>query len=140
MEAAVSLTAAIAESIHTRDIVIDLFAAGPEIYLFRTPQTGARFDSVLEILSTVEGSANDPLLVLPDVLTESLESIASVVFVTLNWDERRRNCVERIRESGRGVKVLLVREKQTTIAAPEDGEQFLTIAPQAILAGEVRSL
>ena len=140
LEAAVSLTAAIAESIHTRDIVIDLFAAGPEIYLFRTPQTGARFDSVLEILSTVEGSANDPLLVLPDVLTESLESIASVVFVTLNWDERRRNCVERIRESGRGVKVLLVREKQTTIAAPEDGEQFLTIAPQAILAGEVRSL
>ena len=140
LEAAVSLTAAIAESLHTREIVIDLFAAGPEIYLFRTPQTGARFDSVLELLSTVEGSATDPLLVVPDALTEALESIASVVFVTLNWDERRRVCIERIRESGRGVKVLLVRETPPTLEAPTDNEQFQTIAPRAILAGEVRSL
>ena len=140
LEAAVALTAAIAESIHTRDIVIDLFVAGPEIYLFRTPQTGARFDSVLEILATVEGSVKDPLLVLPDALTEVMESISSVVFVVLDWDERRRNCVERMREAGRGVRVLLVREKPPTLDAPEDNERFQTIAPRAILAGEVRSL
>ena len=140
LEAAVALTAAIAESIHTRDIVIDLFAVGPEIYLFRTPQTGARFDSVLELLATVEGAAKDPMQVVPDALTEALESIASVVFVALDWDERRRSCVERIRESGRGVKVLLVREKPPTLEAPSNNDQFQTIAPRAILAGEVRSL
>ncbi len=140
LEAAVSLTAAIAESIHTRDIVIDLFVAGPEIYLFRTPQTGARFDSVLEILASVEGSMKDPLRVVPDALTEVMESISSVVFVVLDWDERRRSCVERMRESGRGVRVLLVREKPPTLEAPVDNEQFQTIAPRAILAGEVRSL
>jgi hypothetical protein len=36
--------------------------------------------------------------------------------------------------------VLLVREKPPTLEAPEDNERFLTIAPRAILAGEVRSL
>ncbi len=140
LEAAVSLTAAIAESIHVREIVIDLFVAGPEIYLFRSPQTGTRLDSILEILSGVEGAATDPLLVLPGPLTETLESIASVVFVVLDWDERRRDCVERIRESGRGVKVVLVREKPPTIEAPVDNDQFQTVAPRSILAGEVRSL
>ena len=140
LEAAVSLTAAIAESIHVREIVIDLFVAGPEIYLFRSPQTGTRLDSILEILSGVEGAATDPMLVLPGPLTETLESIASVVFVVLDWDERRRDCVERIRESGRGVKVVLVREKPPTIEAPVDNDQFQTVAPRSILAGEVRSL
>ena len=123
-----------------REIVIDLFVAGPEIYLFRSPQTGTRLDSILEILSGVEGAATDPLLVLPGPLTETLESIASVVFVVLDWDERRRDCVERIRESGRGVKVVLVREKPPTIEAPVDNDQFQTVAPRSILAGEVRSL
>ena len=140
LEAAVSLTAAIAESIHVCEIVIDLFVAGPEIYLFRSPQTGTRLDSILEILSGVEGSATDPLLVLPGPLTETLESIASVVFVVLDWDARRRDCVERIRESGRGVKVVLVREKPPTIEAPIDNDQFQTVSPRSILAGEVRSL
>lgn len=140
LEAAVSLTAAIAESIHVREIVIDLFVAGPEIYLFRSPQASTRLDSILEILSGVEGSVADPLLVLPGPLTETLESIASVVMVVLDWDERRRDCVERIRESGRGVKVVLVREKPPTITAPVDSDQFQTVAPRAVLAGEVRSL
>lgn len=140
LEAAIALTAAIAESIHVREIVIDLFVAGPEIYLFRSPQTGTRLDSILEILSGVERSIPDPLLVLPGPLTETLESIASVVFVVLDWDERRRGCVEQIRESGRGVKVVLVRETPPTILAPVESDQFQTVAPGSILAGEVRSL
>ena len=81
-----------------------------------------------------------PLQVLPGPLTETLESIASVVFVVLDWDERRRDCVERIRESGRGVKVVLVREKPPKIEAPVDNDQFQTVSPRSILAGEARSL
>ena len=140
LEAAVSLSAAIAESIHAREIVIDLLVAGPEIYLFRTPQTGARFDSILEILSSAEGSHTDPLRVITEPLQEVLESISSIVFIALNWDERRRDFVEQMRESGRGVKVLLVRATPPTLEAPMDSEQFLTIAPSAVQAGEVRSL
>ncbi len=140
LEAAVSLTAAIAESIHARDIVIDLFVAGPEIYLFRTPQAGSRFDSLLELLATVEGTAQDPLRVLPDPLLESLESISSILFIALDWDARRRDLVERIRESGRGIRVVLVRAQPSTLEAPVESEGFQTVTPSLVLAGEVRSL
>lgn len=140
LEAAVALAAAIAESIHAREIVIDLLVAGPEIYLFRSPQTGARFDSILEILSITEGSPTDPLLVLPGPLTEVLDSISSIIMITLDWDKRRRDSVEQIRESGRGLKVLLVRTTPPTIEAPVDSEQFLTVTPRAILGGEIQSL
>ena len=140
LEAAVSLTAAIAESMHTREIVIDLFVAGPEIYLFRTPQADSRLDTLLEILSTVEMTAQDPMRVLPEPLMESLESISSIIILVLDWDERRRDIVERIRESGRGVRVLLIRSTPTTIMAPDESVEFQTIAPALILAGEVRSL
>ncbi len=140
LEAAVALAAAIAESIHAREIVIDLLMAGPEIYLFRTPQAGARFDSILEILSITEGSPTDAMRVIPGPLTEVLDSISSIILIALDWDEQRREYVEQMRESGRGVKVLLVRATSPAIVAPVDSEQFLTVTPRAILNGEVRSL
>jgi len=140
LEAAVSLSAAIAEALHAKEIVIDLLVAGPEIFLFRTPQTASRFDSILEILATVAGTPQDSMPVLLEPLMNSLESISSIVFVTLDWDERRQEIVERMRDSGRGVRVLLVRSRPPSIPAPADCADFQTISPPLILAGEVRSL
>ena len=139
-ESAVSLAAAISEALHSREIVIDLLVAGPEIYLFHTPHTGSRFDTVLQILSTVEATALDPMRVLLEPLIESLASISSIIFVALDWDERRRDIVDQIRESGRGVRVLLIRSTPTTIQTPGDSVDFQTISPDLILSGEVRSL
>ncbi len=140
LESAVSLCAAIAEALHSREIVIDLFVAGPEIYLFRTPHAGSRLDTVLQILASVETTGDDAFRVLPDSLMESLESISSIVFVVLDWDERRRDLVDRIRQSGRGVRVLLIRNTPPQVEPPDESLEFLAIEPEQIIKGEVRSL
>lgn len=140
LEAAVALTAAIAESLHHREIVIDLFAPGPELYLFQTPQTQARFDTILELLSKVETAKQDPVPLMLAPLQESMESMASAVLVLLDWDESRRHLVTTIRETGRGVRVLLVRSAPTTIPLPPESDHILSIEPELILSGEVRSL
>lgn len=139
-EAAISLTAAIAEALHGREIVIDLFVAGPEVYLFRTPNSDSRLDTVLELLAPAESTANDPMQVLPGPLMETLESISSIIVVLLNWDERRQSLVNQIRETGRGVRVLLIRGTSPTISLPEESLDFQVIEPEQIISGEVRSL
>lgn len=140
IDAAVALAAAISESMHAREIVTDLFAAGPEVYLFRSRQTAARFDSILEILASAQGTPADPFLVLPGALREILESIASVVLIALDWDERRQACVEEMRETGIGVRVILVRSQPATQSFPEGFDGSMQIDPRLILAGEVRWL
>lgn len=140
LEAAVALAAAISESMHAREIVTDLFAAGPEIYLFRSRQTGSRFDSILEILATIQSSPVDPFLVLPEAIREVLDSIASVVLIALDWDERRQACVEQMRETGIGVRVLLVRSQPPTLPFVDGLEGNAVIDPGRILAGEIRWL
>ena len=140
LEAAVSLSSAIAESMQAREIVIDLFVAGPEIYLFQSSHSGTRLDTLQELFATVETASTDAWQVLPEPLMESLETISSIVFVLLDWDHRRQELIERIRETGRGVRVLLVRSTPTTDKAPAECDEFQTIAPPLILSGGVRSL
>src|SRR5690606_17421882 len=48
MEAAVSLTAAVADALTRGEHVIDIFAAGPEIHVFRAGRHAASVDQVLE--------------------------------------------------------------------------------------------
>ena len=139
-ESATSLTAAIAEALHGRDIVIDLFVAGPEVYLFRTPNSESRLDTVLELLASAETTTSDPFQVLPAPLMETLDAISSIVFVLLSWDERRQNLVNQIRETGRGVRVLLIRGPAPSTMVPEESLDFQLIEPEQIASGEVRSL
>ena len=139
-EAATSLTAAVAEALHSREIVIDLFVAGPEVFLFRSPNTESRLDTVLELLASVEATSDDPMRVLSLPLMETLESISSIVIVLLDWDDRRQTLVNQIRESGRGVRVLLIREHSPSAMLPEESLEFQVIAPTQIRDGEICSL
>ncbi|RLS35896.1 MAG: hypothetical protein DWH81_13420, partial [Planctomycetota bacterium] len=62
------------------------------------------------------------------------------VFVLLSWDERRQNLVNQIRETGRGVRVLLIRGHVPSTMVPEESLDFQLIEPEQIASGEVRSL
>ncbi|MCA9015550.1 MAG: DUF58 domain-containing protein, partial [Planctomycetaceae bacterium] len=60
LEAGISLTASIADALSRGEYLIDLFAAGPELYVFRAGRHTAHFDNVLEILSCVDRCPDDP--------------------------------------------------------------------------------
>ena len=53
LEAAVSLTASVADAMCGGEYIIDIFAVGPKLYVFRAGRHTAHFDNVLEILAAV---------------------------------------------------------------------------------------
>ncbi len=53
--------AAVAEAINYENFAVDIFAAGPEMYVFRSPAGQGRLDAVLEILAGVDVCPPEPV-------------------------------------------------------------------------------
>lgn len=133
LEAAVSLMAAIAERLNFREHVIDLFAAGPELYVFRTATGTAHFDSVLEILAGIEPCRRNPFEQISPLVAEELETISTCVCVFLDWDATRSEFVRHVHESGCRLKGVLIRPEGTdpTAALPDqEGDWTITTASE----------
>lgn len=112
-EAAVSVSAAVADHLSKMEYVIDIFAAGPEIYHFQAGRSLAYFQDVMDILACIESSPSKvPFETLEPVLLDHLENITTTVVVLLDWDASRERLLRTIRERGSEVKVILVREGQ----------------------------
>jgi uncharacterized protein (DUF58 family) len=114
LEAAVSLSAAVADALSQGEYIIDIFAAGPELHVFRSGRHTAHFDNVLEILACVGPCRDNPFDKVTPRLIGELASISSVVCVFLDWDASRQQLVRAALEAGCHVKVLIVRDGPTT--------------------------
>ena len=122
LEAVISLTAAVAESLSDGEYLIDLFAAGPELHVFQSGRHTAHFDNVLEILAGVEPCRSDPIAKLAPALGEELLRISTAVVILLDWSDSRRRLLERIAEAGCRLKtVLVVRDHDS---APADAAEI----------------
>jgi uncharacterized protein (DUF58 family) len=139
-EAAVSMTAAVAESLSHGEYIIDLFAAGSDLHVFRSGRHTAHFENVLELLACVETSSADPVETLLPALSEELASVSTAVCVLLDWDVSRRRLMQAIREVGCELKIVIVRDGETTL--PIDGEdaEFIRVSPAAVQSREVVEL
>lgn len=122
LEAAISLSAAIADTLARAEYLIDLFAAGPELYMFRAGRHTAHFENVLEILADVDVCRTNPFDVITPALAEELASISTAICVFLGWDDARETLVRQITESGCAVKLFIVTEDSAIASAgPGDG-------------------
>ena len=110
-EAAVSLSAAVADNLAREEYVIDVFAAGPEIYHFQAGRSLAYLENVMDILACIEPCPEAPFEKIEPVLLECLENITTTVVIMLDWDERRERMLQLIRDRGSGVKAILVRDE-----------------------------
>lgn len=119
-EAAVSLSAAVADRLAREEYVIDLFAAGPEIYHFQAGRSLAYLENVMDILSCIEPCHDPPFEKIEPVMLDYLENITTTVVVLLDFDERRERMIRVIQDRGSAVKVLLVRDTPPSQELPED--------------------
>lgn len=110
LEAAISLGAAVADALSRQEYVLDLFAAGPELYHFQAGRHLAFLDDVLDVLACIEGCPEDPFPKLGPSVAESLTQISSAVVVFLDWDETRRDFARMLQDSGVQTLVVVVRE------------------------------
>lgn len=142
LEAAVSLTAAISHALALEEYIIDLFAAGSELYVFRAGRSLAHFENILEILSCVSVCHSNPFRKIAPAISGQLGAISSLICVFLDWDEEREAIVRAAAEAGCRVKAVIVREGRTTqpVYAAEALGNMAQYAPDAILKGSVDTL
>ena len=119
-----SLSAAVADALSRGEYVLDIFAAGPELYVFRSGRHTAHLDNVLEILACVEESRRNPFALVAPALVDELANISTVICVLLDWDADRQALVRRAAEAGCATKVVVVRRGRTTM--PTGGDEDWT--------------
>ncbi|MEZ0228059.1 MAG: DUF58 domain-containing protein, partial [Planctomycetota bacterium] len=124
IEAGISIGAAVADCLSRQEYVIDVFAAGPDLYHFQAGRSLAYLDNILDILACIEPCPVNPFERLAPALHAELAQISTVVAVLLDWDEVRREFVRSLEDQGVAVKVIVVRSKKPT----EDPTGYLTAA------------
>lgn len=114
-EQAVSVSASVADFLARQEYIVDLFAAGPNLYHLTAGRGLAYLDQILDILACVEAGPREPFRAIEPELTEHLSQISAIVAVFLDWDEGRRVFVNNLRAQGVAVKVVVVRDGACTL-------------------------
>lgn len=140
LEAAISLSASIADALSATEHLIDLFAAGPELYVFRAGRQLAHFDNVLEILASVDACQSDPFETIAPAVADELASITTAVCVFLDWDNSREQLARTIVESGCQLKLIIVRDGPTTEPLPAEYADIAQLGVEQIRSGGIEEL
>lgn len=141
LEAAVSLTASLAEFLSRGESLIDILAAGPETYVLESGRHVNPLNRMLEILACIETCRVLPYERLAPELADHFTRISSTVCVFLDWDEPRRQLAHAVLESGCHLKLILLRDGDTT--EPVNDSEFvdaLFLRPHDVLEGKVDEL
>lgn len=123
-EAALSVAGSIAARLASNDHVVELLAAGPELYRVAAGRGLGQLDSVLDLLACVEPAPHDaaPLADVGPAVEAEIAQIGTVFAVLLDWDEARATFVDRVRMAGAETHAVLVREGAPTRAVGPDVE------------------
>ena len=133
-ERAVSMAAAVSESMARSEYVVDLFAAGPTLHSLTIGQGTAFLDEILDLLASVDADDREEFETLETAILEYLSQITMIVCVLLDWDTVRQGFVERLRAQGAGIKVVIVRDGPCTLPPPE-GRDVTVLTSAQVDAG-----
>ena len=139
LEAALSLTASIAHHLAYGDYIVDVFAAGTNVYHFKSGRSLAQFDQILDILATIEPNHKHPISELKTTVLEEVASIGSAMLILLNWDKERKQLVDQLQSYGVKLKIIFITENPKKIIhnLPKNTQIF---TPNEIFSGKIRSI
>jgi uncharacterized protein (DUF58 family) len=109
-EAAISVLASIADYYSRSEYIVDILAAGPEIYEVSAGRSLAYLENVLDVLACLEPCHEFPFEKISPSLFDRLQRITSVVAVLQDWDQPREDFLRRVKGLGTAVRALVVRE------------------------------
>jgi uncharacterized protein (DUF58 family) len=117
-EAGISLLASIADYFSRSEHVIDILAAGPDVYQVSAGRSLAHLDNILDVLACLEPSYDPPFSRVGPLLFDKLAQLSTVVVVLQDWDEERERFLARIAALGTTVRGFVVREGPPTRPVP----------------------
>jgi uncharacterized protein (DUF58 family) len=126
-EHAVSLTAAVGDFRARQEYLVDIFAAGPTLYHLTAGRSLAYLDEILDILSCVEDTPDQPFEALEQAIVDYLAQITTIICVFLDWTPAHREFVRRVAFDGAAIKVIVSRDQPTS--TPIDDDPALGVIP-----------
>jgi uncharacterized protein (DUF58 family) len=110
LESALSLTAALTDYLTRGEYIVDIFAAGTQVYHFKAGRHLTCFDGILDILACLEPNKEHPISRLSGEVLEEISGIGSAVVILLGWDREREELVDRLRNCGTAVKAIIIED------------------------------
>jgi len=137
-EGAVSLVASVARYFEDHEYIIDLFAAGPQLYYLCTGMAIGHVEAMLDVLACVEPTTTESFPMVDEGLRSLVDRLSAVVLVTTDWRSDSREFHQRLVGEVPEVKVLVVRTGSPTFdpaADVEDWRLLRVLDPRALEEG-----
>jgi uncharacterized protein (DUF58 family) len=109
-EAAISVVASIADHFSRSEFVVDILAAGPDIYEVSAGRSLAYLENILDVLACLEPCREPPFAGIGPALFEKLARTTTVVAVLQDWDAPREDFLRRVKEQGAAVRGIVVHD------------------------------
>ncbi len=142
-EGAISVVASIADLFSRSEYVVDILAAGPDIYEVSAGRSLAYLENILDVLACIEPCYDPPFQTIGPPLFDRLAQLTTVVAVLQDWDSVRETFLRQVHGNGVAVRALIVHEGPTTTqwqAAGVELGDILAMTPaqvdSAILASD----
>src|SRR5579864_1501274 len=123
-EAAISVVASIADYFSRSEDIVDILAAGPDVYEVSAGRSLAYLENILDVLACLGPCHDPPFATIGPHLFEKLSQITTVVAVLQDWDPSREDFLKRVKGLGTAVRVIIVNEGPTQTAWQEAGENL----------------
>jgi uncharacterized protein (DUF58 family) len=111
LDRAISLTAGITAALSRKDYIVDIFAAGSDVYRFQAGRALASFENILEVLSCLESCRRMDTPALEAVLLPETPSLSAVILVMMEWDSERAQLVRHLKSRGVSVRIFMTRRE-----------------------------
>jgi uncharacterized protein (DUF58 family) len=112
-EAAISVTASIADFFSRSEHVVDVLAAGPDLYEVSAGRSLAYLENILDVLACLDPCPEPPFRTIGPTLFERLRQVSTVVAVVLDWDDARETFLRRVRSLGTAARAIVVHDGPT---------------------------
>jgi uncharacterized repeat protein (TIGR01451 family) len=120
-ERSLSLAAGIADVLARQEYIIDIFAAGSQVFHFQAGRALAHFEHILEILACLEAEDRLDMHALEAALLPEARKLSAVVLVMMDWDDARAELIRKLKAHGVAVRVLSVRpDRRPEGLAPDE--------------------
>jgi uncharacterized protein (DUF58 family) len=123
-EAAVSVVASVADFFSRSDYIVDILAAGPDLYEVSAGRSLAYLENILDVLSCLEPCRDPPFATVAPPLFDKLAQITTVVAVLQDWDAPREEFLRKVKALGTAVRAVIVCERPAKADWPSAAEEI----------------
>ena len=114
-EASLSLAASIADFLSRQEYLVDIFAAGPQIYIMEAGRSLAHFDQILDVVACLEPCKENPFSLIEPIILERMNRLTTLIVLLLDFDEPRRQFLKALSSHGVGLKVVVCNSSIKTL-------------------------